>query len=278
MKKFYLMMALVLCALTANADDAQQGCKIYFDATGCTENVVQFCIGHDGWTSAYEMQKIANTNLYFYEFTEKWGGYNYFAVIGVGSKWGDGNWSVSNLKNAPFYTAPQYSYRLDAQSYLITHSGKNTINTSWMGGGYAELNKTQKVEVLHDGDNLSGAATLSSHKLSGVKASAPVNGTEIAAAQTATVTCVATVEDGTCFKGWFEGETLVSENATYTYVVTGEKTLIAKFAYDPVTAIESVEAASAAVEYYNLQGVKVANPEKGIFIKKAGNKTTKVIL
>ncbi|MBQ7940945.1 MAG: carboxypeptidase regulatory-like domain-containing protein [Muribaculaceae bacterium] len=45
-------------------------------------------------------------------------------------------------------------------------------------------------------------------------------------------------------------------------------------------AIEDVEIedANAPVEYYNLQGVKVANPEKGIFIKKQGNRTTKVVL
>ena len=55
----------------------------------------------------------------------------------------------------------------------------------------------------------------------------------------------------------------------------------AKYAFevtDEVTAIEKVEVEEAAVEYYNLQGVKVANPEKGIFIRKQGNKTTKVIL
>ncbi len=45
------------------------------------------------------------------------------------------------------------------------------------------------------------------------------------------------------------------------------------------SAIENVEVdANAPVEYYNLQGVKVANPENGIFIKKQGNKTTKVVL
>ena len=45
------------------------------------------------------------------------------------------------------------------------------------------------------------------------------------------------------------------------------------------TAIESVAVdANAPVEYYNLQGVKVANPENGLFIKKQGNKATKVIL
>ena len=44
------------------------------------------------------------------------------------------------------------------------------------------------------------------------------------------------------------------------------------------SAIEVVGAdENAPVEYYNLQGVKVANPENGIFIKKQGNKATKVV-
>ena len=44
-------------------------------------------------------------------------------------------------------------------------------------------------------------------------------------------------------------------------------------AIEDVTLDEKV-----AVEYFNLQGVKVENPTKGLFIKKQGNKTTKVIL
>lgn len=36
--------------------------------------------------------------------------------------------------------------------------------------------------------------------------------------------------------------------------------------------------ADAPVEYFNLQGVKTVNPEKGIFIKKQGAKITKVVL
>ncbi len=36
--------------------------------------------------------------------------------------------------------------------------------------------------------------------------------------------------------------------------------------------------ANAPVEYYNLQGVKVENPANGIFIRKQGSKTTKVVL
>ena len=38
-----------------------------------------------------------------------------------------------------------------------------------------------------------------------------------------------------------------------------------------------IENNDCAVEYYNLQGVRVSNPENGIFIRRQGNKTIKVI-
>ena len=381
MKKIYfLMMELVLGALTGYAKDAQQGCKIYFDATGWNAQVVQFCIGHDTWTATYEMSKIDNTNLYYYEVAEKWGGYNYFAVIGAGEKWGDGNWSVDNLKNAPNYTAPQLDYDLNAESYSISQTGNNTINTAWLENGYESLNYAQKVEAGEGGSVVAASFALNSNNTTEA-----TEGTEINAALTATVTCVATPAEGYLFDGWYEGEDKVSADATYSYVVTGEKSLTAKFiaepvitypekvymvgyngdyvpanpleitgengiytaeaveftntefklsttkgtwdefnaeclyvgevtigtlaaitqkdAYskieagtynitidlvnntflavvynDPTTAIESIEAENAPVEYYNLQGVKVANPENGLFIKKQGNKAVKVIL
>ena len=51
------------------------------------------------------------------------------------------------------------------------------------------------------------------------------------------------------------------------------------FAIDTTVAIDEVDADdNAPVEYYNLQGVKVENPEKGIFIRKQGKKATKVVL
>ena len=46
----------------------------------------------------------------------------------------------------------------------------------------------------------------------------------------------------------------------------------------PVTFVSSVEAENQEAEYYNLQGVKVENPERGLYIKRQGNKVTKVIL
>ena len=48
---------------------------------------------------------------------------------------------------------------------------------------------------------------------------------------------------------------------------------------DKLTSVEeTLVDENAPVEYYNLQGVKVANPENGLFIKKQGSKATKVVL
>jgi hypothetical protein len=35
---------------------------------------------------------------------------------------------------------------------------------------------------------------------------------------------------------------------------------------------------NAPVEYFNLQGVRVANPENGLYIRRQGNKATKVLV
>lgn len=44
------------------------------------------------------------------------------------------------------------------------------------------------------------------------------------------------------------------------------------------SGIEDIEAADAPAEYYNLQGIRVADPASGLYIKRQGNKVTKVIL
>ena len=53
-----------------------------------------------------------------------------------------------------------------------------------------------------------------------------------------------------------------------------------KFVSGSTSAIEDIEIdnENAPVEYYNLQGVKVQNPENGLYIKKQGKKVTKVVL
>lgn len=49
---------------------------------------------------------------------------------------------------------------------------------------------------------------------------------------------------------------------------------------DPTSIVEAIDSAdvNAPVEYYNLQGVKIANPDRGIYIVRQGSKVRKVIL
>lgn len=71
----------------------------------------------------------------------------------------------------------------------------------------------------------------------------------------------------------------------YTYL-TGERTLV--FDYNEMTmyfeALDSDAIEGIGVDnntpavYYNLQGVKVENPSKGIYVVKQGNKTSKVVV
>jgi hypothetical protein len=45
------------------------------------------------------------------------------------------------------------------------------------------------------------------------------------------------------------------------------------------TGVSAINADSnAAVEYFNLQGVRVANPENGIYVRRQGNKVSKVVI
>ena len=67
-----------------------------------------------------------------------------------------------------------------------------------------------------------------------------------------------------------------------TRVTPAKKSSTISFTQDEIdiaTGLDNIAVdANAPVEYYNMQGVKVENPSNGIFIKKQGNKTTKVVL
>lgn len=72
-------------------------------------------------------------------------------------------------------------------------------------------------------------------------------------------------------------EVLIYGNIYMYFNVAGVKNVTEyKLDSSSVDAIE-IEAADAPVEYYNLQGVRVANPENGLYIMRQGDKVTKVI-
>ena len=374
MKKFYLLFALLLGALTANAEYVENDARIYFDATGWDTKCLQFCIGHNSYTSTFVMSKITNTNLYYHKKNGKWDNATYMAFIGTSSKWGDGDWGPSNLTNADIYTGQKNSWSCNNEFYLFTKGNANKgaqLDVSWIGketSSWGNLNHNQNVTVLGG-----GSVTMSSYKLNGENTTTASSGTtSVSAAYTATVTCKATANDGYEFVGWYDGSTLLSSEATYTYAApNAEKTITAQFkavyptelsvvmgettveleatdyegvftgsfdtyentslvlvsgdltygaqsentaleaggeyliingttpwtvtpgmlytitvdltkgllsVSDIVTGIDEVGVDAGEAVYYNLQGVKVANPENGIFIKKQAGKTTKVIL
>lgn len=75
--------------------------------------------------------------------------------------------------------------------------------------------------------------------------------------------------------------------ATFTVKATDENaksyTLYLSFTFDDAqdggtSSASMVNVENATVEYYNLQGVKVAEPSNGIFIRKQGSKTSKVAI
>ncbi len=70
------------------------------------------------------------------------------------------------------------------------------------------------------------------------------------------------------------------ENLNVWVIVPYQGAAYYKFKHTELyTPVDNIEVDNyAPVEYYNLQGVKVANPASGLFIKKQGNKVTKVIL
>ena len=98
-------------------------------------------------------------------------------------------------------------------------------------------------------------------------------------------------EEGTCVATWTEGEKTglgacfgsfiavpINDSAVYIYhFVPGTVAEKFTFAVEGTVGVDGVEVenADAPVKYYNLQGVEVANPSNGIFIKVQGSKATK---
>lgn len=66
----------------------------------------------------------------------------------------------------------------------------------------------------------------------------------------------------------------------YVHADSGKKSAVATYGYSvgSSTGVDALGVESAKAEYYNLQGVKVQNPDKGIYLKVEGKKVTKVVL
>ena len=95
------------------------------------------------------------------------------------------------------------------------------------------------------------------------------------------VNSCATYKDGVITfpanNGRFNWSTMPGENAQYVWYYN-QATFECKLSIPKSqSAVADLDSDNAPVEYYNLQGVKVANPENGIFVRRQGSKAEKVI-
>lgn len=98
-------------------------------------------------------------------------------------------------------------------------------------------------------------------------------------------TLIADVNKATTYNIPFETVALADESAANTLTIKSTDAPVdvysLKINYEPTsTGVNDIIAddANAPVEYYNLQGVRVANPESGLYIRVQGKKATKVLV
>ncbi len=209
-----------------------------------TESKVMMFIGHNSYTSVYEMTKVSNTdNLYRYTMPS-WDGATYVAFANAESVWGTGEWGPDQRKNAPHYTNVYNDYRFDSGSYYVVVPA-NTSNNAGITINYkssaSNLNLTTEAiasDKAHGTVSVSGyymSAYNTASTRSAVSSSASNATASTTLAPGSTATFKATASTGYEFEGWYDAATggnQLSTNSTYTFKYdisyTG-KTIYARF-------------------------------------------------
>lgn len=239
------------------------GGYIYFlKPSTWTESKVMMFIGHDSYTSVYEMSKVTNTdNLYRYTMPS-WGGANYVAFANAGSVWGSDNWGSSNRTNAPHYTNVYKNYGFNSDSYYVivpSGTGNNaSITINYTGTTASSVNLTTKAiasnkahgTVSVSGYYLSSATAVSTRSAVSSTASDATASTTLAPAST--ITFKATANSGYDFIGWYDAESggnQLSTSTTYTVkydISFAGKTVYARFK-EPTYAVTISAGANGTV-------------------------------
>lgn len=257
-----LLSSGIVGTLAANVELAPTGSVnhtggyIYFlKPSTWTSTYVMMFIGHDSYTSVYQMTKVSNTdNLYRYTMPS-WSGATYIAFANADSLWSSNNWGPDNRTNATHYTNVYNNYQFNSGSYYLWTPDGTSNNTAITPSYYSSsssLNKTTRANVYSttaDGTSYSskaaaGTVTVSGYYMSDYKTasarSAVTSTSSTAYASTtlavgSTATFEATANDGYEFEGWYSSSTsttALSTEAKYTYsygISTTAKTVYAKF-------------------------------------------------
>ncbi len=242
-----MLMSVGIASISSAVVDLAQtgvdhtGGYVYFlKPSTWTASYVMMFIGHDSYTSVYEMTKVSNTdNLYRYSMPS-WGGATYVAFANASSLWGSGSWGPSNRTNATHYTNVYNNYRFDSGSYYVcvpaSSSNNAGISINYKGSA-SDLNLSATANVYSadagstsfgsnaaagtvsiSGRYMSAYNTASSRSAVSSTASSASASTTLAPGSTATFS--ATAKDGYEFVGWSTSNSeagIVSTSATYSY-------------------------------------------------------------
>ena len=248
LKSIFISLILLMGVNNAWADIAFSGGYIYFDnSIGINQTYIQLCARQSSWTGVSTMTNISNTKLYYVANPQgsNWGGILGWVVIGNST-----TKTNSNFDNWSTYgwCSNWNTYGFNSGStYLIvptSTSKSQSVNTSYLSGGYSALNYTQTIKTAVNGAdanskaaitvtsyNLTGNGAISSQKSASISTSA--KSTTISAARTATTTLtVGAVATGYQFDGWYTAATdgtKLSTSTTYTYYPTAATTVYARF-------------------------------------------------
>ena len=153
----------------------------------------------------------------------------------------------------------KHFYHNDGTSFVAYPN--NGINTT-QGGTFFTLNNTLfAVEPI-------GTAYIDGFQI------VDITNNKVVATHNAQLSAAVVSPNANCFSAEVKDDYTVN---LYQYV-PGQ--LAAQYTFSLITtSVEDITTdEEAPIEYYNLQGIKVVNPSKGIFIKKQGNKVSKVRL
>lgn len=238
------------------AVDHSGGYVYFLKPSTWTESKVMLFIGHNSYTSVYEMTKVTNTdNLYRYSMPS-WGGATYVAFANASSVWGSGNWGPSNRTNAPHYTNVYNNYGYNSGNYYVhvpsSTSNNASITIKYAGTSASSLNLSAVAKVYGANNGTTtyspyasgGTVSVSGYYMSGnntastrsaVSSTSSSNTASTTLAPGSTATFKATAAAGYTFVGWSTSTSeanKVSTSTTYTYkydLSYAEKTIYALF-------------------------------------------------
>jgi len=150
---------------TVEAVDHTGGYVYFLKPSTWTSSKVMMFIGHNSYTSVYEMTKVSNTNNLYCYTMPSWGGATYVAFANASSLWGCGSWGPSNRTNATHYTNVYNNYGFNSGSYYIvvpaSDSNNAGISINYKGTSANTINLTTRAEVYCDKVSNAAAGTVS---------------------------------------------------------------------------------------------------------------------